>query len=1048
MNAQQTSQAQEIFGEAMELPAADRQAFIERACGPDADVLHEVRTLLASIVNAGRFLTAPTADGQSELLTAASGIISTLEEPGTRIGRYKLLQLIGEGGFGSVFMAEQEQPVRRQVALKIIKLGMDTKQVIARFEAERQALAMMDHPSIARVFDAGATDTGRPYFVMELVRGVPITTYCDDNNLSTTDRLKLFVEVCQAVQHAHQKGVIHRDLKPSNVLVTVHHDKPVPKVIDFGIAKATNARLTERTLFTEFRQFVGTPQYMSPEQAQFNGIDIDTRSDVYSLGVLLYELLTGTTPFDPKELRGAGYDEIGRLIREAEPPRPSTRLSALGESLPTVAAQRRTDAHQLAELMRGELDWVVMRCLEKDRTRRYDTASGLAADVKRHLMDEPVLARPTSAGYRLRKFVRRNKRTAAAVSIAAGGLIIGSIAASYGLYRAMHDRDIAVNARIGEAAQRAAAEHANGIAQEQRAAALTQEAAARTEAAKVQAVNQFLQGLLASPRPEIALGEPVRIRDVLDRAAKSLDAGDFKQPAEVEASVRQTLGQSYWSLGEYQAAETQHRKALALAQASTGKESSLVAGILIDLSRAVGWGGDRDSAVTIAREALRIEKKANGPVKASVAVATENLATNLTYVNQNDEAGELGRTAMQMRLKLGDRESLATAFDMILAAMTMPGDSPEKVDLLRQALAIQRKQLSPDHVHIAHTLHNLGEVFAEQEKLQDAKAALEESLAIKRKVLPTNHPDIEASLSLLCSVLDELNDWPALQAVLIDHYDWITKYDRTKSPIDDMQRLVVVCNALNQPDAVKAWRDRLQVSVVQRLAALSVAINEHPEDAALVQSRAMLEARFGRYREAADDFGAAIKLHPENNDNWYYRGCLLAYLNDAGQYRAACAGMLSRFADSTDASTLDRTAKTCSLLPGIAPVSESADPLTLANRALASAGNDVEKLAWFNLCRGIALYRHADYPASVQPLERALDPPNASRIAMAKLFLAMSEQHLGQEKLADAAMTSARQAMDSRFPTIEGAGIGADLLEEWLMCQVARREAEQLLAAR
>ena len=339
------------------------------------------------------------------------------EVSGTRIGRYKLLQHIGEGGGGVVYMAEQEEPVRRRVALKIIKLGMDTRSVIARFEAERQALAMMDHPNIARVLDAGATETGRPYFVMELVRGVKITDYCDQNQLDTRRRLDLFIQVCQAIQHAHQKGIIHRDIKPSNILVTLHDGVPVPKVIDFGIAKATEARLTDKTLFTAYEQIIGTPAYMSPEQAEMSGLDMDTRSDIYSLGVLLYELLTGRTPFDPKELLAAGLDEMRRTLREQEPPRPSTHgHHAAGTELTTTAEHRQAEPPKLISLLRGDLDWIVMKSLEKDRRRRYETANGLAMDIQRYLNNEPVMARPPSRLYRFQKLVRRNK-----VVFAAGG---------------------------------------------------------------------------------------------------------------------------------------------------------------------------------------------------------------------------------------------------------------------------------------------------------------------------------------------------------------------------------------------------------------------------------------------------------------------------------------------------------------------------------------------------------------------------------------------------------------------------------------------------
>ena len=379
-----------IFTVARQLPDEARAMYLQQVCQGDAALCRRVEILL-------------DADGQDDFLARKNSGETTLqrpltEGPGMVIGRYKLLQKVGEGGFGVVFMAEQQEPIIRKVALKVIKPGMDSQAVVARFEAERQALALMDHPNIAHVFDGGVTDSGRPFFVMELVKGVPITEFCDRNQLGTEQRLELFIAVCEAVQHAHQKGVIHRDLKPSNILVTLRDGRPVPKVIDFGISKAVNQRLTERTLFTEYGQMIGTPQYMSPEQAEMNELDVDTRSDIYSLGVILYELLTGLTPLDGDRLRSAGYAEMQRLIREEEPLRPSVRLSTVGEQLSVIANQRSIDAKRLQQMIRGELDWIAMKALDKDRNRRYATASSFAADVERYMNHEPVEAGRPSSG--------------------------------------------------------------------------------------------------------------------------------------------------------------------------------------------------------------------------------------------------------------------------------------------------------------------------------------------------------------------------------------------------------------------------------------------------------------------------------------------------------------------------------------------------------------------------------------------------------------------------------------------------------------------------
>ncbi len=725
---------EEIYAAAVLAPAATRDALVTRACGGDEALRVRVEALLRGNDEADAFFGAP-------LIVRPAAPAE--ERPGDRIGRYKLRQQIGEGGCGVVYLAEQEEPVRRRVALKVIKIGMDTKEVIARFEAERQALALMEHPNIARVLEAGATGTGRPFFVMELVGGIPITRYCDEENLSTGERLRLFVQVCHAVQHAHQKGIIHRDLKPSNILVGVQDGVVTPKVIDFGIAKATQGRLTDQTVFTAFEQFIGTPAYMSPEQTQLGGLDVDTRSDIYSLGVLLYELLVGRPPFDPNTLAQSGIDEIRRIVRDVEPPRPSTRFATLSEpDRLAVARHRGTGPAQISTLVRGDLDWIVMKALEKDRARRYETANGLASDVKRHLVNEPVVARPPGTAYRFQKLIARHKFACGAGAAVLISLFAGATVSAilYLRERAAHER--AVEAEHSQIIFRKQAELARSNEARLRLQAESGEKRAATEAARSAQVAQYLKGVLASVGPRVALGR-TSVREILDQAEKRLNV-ELQNQDSIVAELRETLGTLYTDLGEYARAEEMHRQALATRRRLFGNDHAEVASSLHNLAITLDFLARRNEAEVLLGEALAIRKRLFGDVHAAVAETEHMLSVVISRQRRYDEAELLGRRALAARRQLFGAEHVAVAESLydLAAIVERQNRWAEAEAMYRESLRLRRNLLGPDHLDVARTLSNLGLIVGRQgpQRWAEGLELAREAVVICRRVLAHDHP--------------------------------------------------------------------------------------------------------------------------------------------------------------------------------------------------------------------------------------------------------------------------------------------------------------------
>lgn len=686
-----------------------------------------------------------------------------------RIGRYKLLGQIGEGGCGVVYLAEQETPVRRQVALKLIKLGMDTRSVIARFEAERQALALMDHPNIARVFDGGATDTGRPFFVMEWVDGQRITDYCDAHQLSIERRLELFITVCQAVQHAHQKGIIHRDIKPSNILVLLDRGKPSPKVIDFGVAKAIDQRLTDKTLFTAFEQFVGTPAYMSPEQAEASSRDIDTRSDIYSLGVLLYELLTGTTPFRDTIHERTGLDALRTAIRETEPPRPSHYLANLSRAeLEKAARLRQTEPLKFVHVIRGDLDWIVLKALEKDRARRYETADALAEEIRRFLANEPLLARPPGRLYRLKKLVRRNTLAFSAAAAVGAVLLIGlsvSLTLFMRVRAALHR---AVAAEMIQTQLRAQAEQNIQEEGRLRRQAQSDQNRSQIEAAKSERVAQLLKDMLKGVGPSVALGrDTTMLREILDQTAATICKELTNQP-EVAIEMYETLAATYDDLGLDQKDEEMAREELQLGRVFYGSGHPALAVGLRRLAYALSNRGNLPEAESLAREAIAIERAIGPSPNTHLSDSLRTLGNVLWAKGELSDAEAAHRESLTLRRQtvIDDDPLLAESLNDLAGVLTMEGKLPEAEAMYRQALGMARRLFGEEHPTLAVSMNNLGSVLRREEKTQEAETMFREALALERKLLGDEHPNLAVSLNNLALLLrarGELKEAEALQ---------------------------------------------------------------------------------------------------------------------------------------------------------------------------------------------------------------------------------------------------------------------------------------------
>jgi eukaryotic-like serine/threonine-protein kinase len=700
--ASQRELVEELFGAALELDPRERAAFLGRQCKGDRELREEVEALLDADARAGSFLQhpilePPTAD------TSKADVFETI------IGPYRLLELIGEGGMGEVWLAEQKQPIRRRVAIKLIKAGMDTREVVTRFESERQALALMDHPAIAKVFDAGSTLRGRPYIAMEYVAGIPITTYCDKHKLTVRQRMELFIPVCEGVQHAHQKAIIHRDLKPSNVLVTTIDGKPMPRIIDFGVAKATSQKLTAGTLYTQIGAMVGTLGYMSPEQADRIGEDIDTRTDIYSLGAVLYELLVGAIPL---EIRNLPYDEVLRHLRDQDAPHPSSKLRALGSESVAIAKNRGSDPRALVRQLRGDLDAIVLKALEKDRARRYASAAGLAADINRYLHNEPVVAHPPSTAYRARKIVRRHRL---GVAVAAIGILL---LAGFAIVQSVEVRHIA---RERDRAQR--------------------------ERDRADRMTQFMTGIFKAPGPGEGRGNSITAREILDDASNEIGTSLNNDP-ELQAKMMVTLAQSYADLGMYSRAQPLVERAVGIQQRIIGPEHRDTLSSMRLLATILRLSQRYDESENLIRQTLATERRVLGAEDPETLISMNALASTLGEEGRFSEQENVERETLAIRRRVLGPEHPATlgSMETLANALTNGGHLAEAEKLQRQALNIQRRVFGPDDLRTLFATSRLAWTLQREGGLAEAENLQRSVLDIQRRVLGSENPGILFSL--------------------------------------------------------------------------------------------------------------------------------------------------------------------------------------------------------------------------------------------------------------------------------------------------------------